>query len=263
VVRPTEFLVRRVASVLMLTLAFATEAKTAEEVTRVAPEQRPLEWDALEKTLQPAAGVSEVTFEFTATNCGMRSIEVIDARPSCGCTVVDLPDTPWRLAPGASGTLRAKVDFRGKQGLFRKMVHVFTSAGEQTLILTVDIPAPNDAERRRNQELAGANRQMVLHGDCARCHATPAAGKRGEELFFAVCTVCHLAPLRASMVPDLLVAKERRDGAYWRKWISEGKEATLMPGFATGQGGPLTPEQIESLVAYVMERLPTEPTARQ
>jgi mono/diheme cytochrome c family protein len=61
-------------------------------------------------------------------------------------------------------------------------------------------------------------------------------------------------------VPDLLVAREPRDAAYWEKWISEGKEGTLMPGFGRKRGGPLTAEQIASLVEYAMTRLPTEPS---
>ncbi len=234
----------------------------AEKTPGATVTPRPLEWDALEKSVTPTVGVGETVFEFKASNRGTQTVEVIEARPSCGCTIVDLPETPWRLAPGASGTLRAKVDFRGKHGMFRKAVQVQTSAGSQTLILTVNIPEAGEAERRRNQELAAANRQAVFRGDCARCHAEPAAGKRGQELFFAVCTVCHLAPLRASMVPDLLEPKESRDAADWRKWIGEGKDGTLMPAFAAAQGGPLTGEQIESLVAYALERLPTEPTKR-
>jgi mono/diheme cytochrome c family protein len=234
----------------------------AEKAAGAATPPRPLEWDALEKSVTPAVGVVETQFEFKASNRSSQTVEVIDARPSCGCTIVDLPETPWRLAPGAKGTLRAKVDFRGKHGMFRKTVQVHTSAGSQTLVLTVNIPEAGEAERRRNQELAAANRQAVFRGDCARCHAEPAAGKRGQELFFAVCTVCHLAPLRASMVPDLLEPKDSRDAAYWRKWIGEGKDGTLMPAFAAAQGGPLTGEQIESLVAFVLERLPTEPTKR-
>lgn len=234
----------------------------AEKTAGAAVTPQLLEWDALEKSVTPAVGMVETIFEFKASNRGPQTVEVIEARPSCGCTIVDLPETPWRLAPGASGTLRAKVDFSGKHGMFRKVVHVHTSAGSQTLVLTVNIPEAGEAERRRNQALAAANRQAVFRGDCARCHAEPAAGKRGQELFFAVCTVCHLAPLRASMVPDLLEPKESRDAAYWRKWIGEGKDGTLMPAFADAKGGPLTAEQIESLVAFVLERLPTEPTKR-
>jgi hypothetical protein len=61
------------------------------------------------------------------------------------------------------------------------------------------------------------------------------------------------------MVPDLAVAKAPRDAAYWRKWINEGKEGTLMPGFARMHGGPLSDEQITSLVDYVVGHFPAGP----
>jgi hypothetical protein len=68
-----------------------------------------------------------------------------------------------------------------------------------------------------------------------------------------------MAEHRASMVPTLLVAREPRDAAFWRKWISEGKEHTLMPAFAKEHGGPLTPEQIESLVEFAVTSFPKVP----
>jgi mono/diheme cytochrome c family protein len=74
-----------------------------------------------------------------------------------------------------------------------------------------------------------------------------------------MCGVCHLAGHRASMVPDLLVAREPRDAAWWTKWITEGKEGSLMPAFALQQGGPLSRSQIVSLVDFALANLPTEP----
>ena len=86
--------------------------------------------------------------------------------------------------------------------------------------------------RAQNQKVAAANRQMVFQGECASCHAAPTKDKYAGELFQSACGVCHTAPNRAKMVPDLLVARSQRDEAFWRKWISEGKEGTLMPAFA-------------------------------
>ena len=52
---------------------------------------------------------------------------------------------------------------------------------------------------------------------------------------------------------------EKRDAAYWRKWIAEGKEQTLMPAFHEKHGGPLSETQVESLVTFVLKNFPTEP----
>ena len=108
---------------------------------------------------------------------------------------------------------------------------------------------------------ARADRQAVLRGSCASCHVTPTIGKKGAELFQTACVICHAAEHRASFVPDLMVAKAPRDAAYWEKWIREGAEGTLMPAFAKEHGGSLDDEQIASLIAYLVEHLPTQPAA--
>ncbi|HUR56441.1 MAG TPA: c-type cytochrome, partial [Opitutaceae bacterium] len=171
-----------------------------------------------------------------------------------------MPSKPWVLAPGAGGSFRAKVDVRGKHGKFSKVIHVNSSAGMQMLSLVIDLPDDPESNRRQgNQATALANRQAVFHGDCAACHVAPTVGKAGDELFHAACGICHSASPRAAMVPDLMVASAPRDEAYWRKWIAEGREGSLMPAFAQKNGGPLTEAQIESLIAFALQRLPTKP----
>jgi mono/diheme cytochrome c family protein len=236
-----------------LTVDRAADAPVVREQTG------PLIWDALDKMVEAKLGDRAAEFSFKVTNTADREITIFQVRPSCGCTVVDLPATPWVLAPGAGGTVRATVDFTGKEGDLIKTLLVTASSGTQLLRMHIVVPRMDEKMRAANQKLALANRQAVFQGDCASCHATPAAGKKGEDLFREVCLVCHAPDQRASMVPDLLVAREHRDEAFWRKWISEGRESTLMPAFARKNGGPLTDEQIESLVEFAVQNLPTEP----
>ncbi|HVU33457.1 MAG TPA: DUF1573 domain-containing protein [Opitutaceae bacterium] len=219
----------------------------------------PLVWDAAEKTIpvKPSDGAAD--FDFTVTNTSKQPVTIEQIRPTCGCTVAEMPATPWVIAPGAKGTFSGYVNFRGKEGTFSKSLFVNSSAGTQVLTVTIKIPQLDDAQRKRNQEIAQANREAVFHGDCASCHLQPAIGRTGAELFTAACGVCHFAANRASMVPDLLTARQRRDAEFWRKWISDGKEGTLMPAWSKAKGGPLTRGQIESLVQFAMQTLPTEP----
>lgn len=224
-----------------------------------AERTHPLAWDAMEKTIAVKKGDSAVDFEFTATNRSAQPVEIQQLRPSCGCTTTDMPSVPWILAPGAKGSFRATVDFRGKSGRFIKTVAVQSTAGTQMLTLTVEIPELDLSGRELNQHLAAANRQQVFHGACASCHVAPIGDKLGADLFQAACAICHEAPQRATMVPDLHVAATPRDAQYWAKWIGDGKRGTLMPAFAKEHGGPLTDAQINSLVAYALERLPTQP----
>jgi hypothetical protein len=221
----------------------------------------PLVWDAMEKTLTPKLGEEILPFQFSVTNSSEKSVTIEQIRPTCGCTVAEMPSSPWVLEPGANGTFVGTIDVRGKEGTISKALFVNSTAGTQMLGITVKIPTLDDEARKRNQLLAQADRQAIFRGDCAICHVKPTVGRTGGELFTAACGVCHLSEHRASMVPDLLVAKEHRDAAYWRKWITEGKEGTLMPAWAQDHGGPLTREQIESLIQFAMAALPVDPVS--
>jgi mono/diheme cytochrome c family protein len=54
------------------------------------------------------------------------------------------------------------------------------------------------------------------------------------------------------MVPDLHKVNSEGGAEYWRNWIVKGKVGSLMPAWAQSEGGPLTPEQIESVVQYLL-----------
>ncbi|MEO5961028.1 MAG: DUF1573 domain-containing protein [Opitutaceae bacterium] len=226
---------------------------------QAAEPTHPLVWDAMQKSAAPKFEDGVVRFEFHVANRSKEPVKVYSVRASCGCTTVEAPPMPWTLAPGERGTVRAVVDFRGKEGEIGKDLLVSTVAGTQRLVMVIQVPPMSPAMRERNQVLAAANRQMVFQGDCAACHAAPAESRFGDDLFEAACAICHQAKHQASMVPDLKLAKEKRDTAWWTRWVSDGKEGTLMPGFAQKHGGPLSEQQVESLVEYLLATFPTEP----
>jgi mono/diheme cytochrome c family protein len=221
-----------------------------------------LVWDSTEKTIEPKPGDGAADFQFTAVNVSDKPVTIYQIRPTCGCTVAEMPASPWILAPGASGTFVGTIDFRGKEGTVAKAIFVNSSAGTQRLGLNVTIPTLDENARREAQMIAQKNRQAVFSGECAKCHLEPAKGKSGAELFMAACGVCHFSANRSTIVPDLLVARSHRDAAFWRQWITEGKEGTLMPAWSKQKGGPLTDEQIDSLVQYAVQMFPTEPPAK-
>jgi mono/diheme cytochrome c family protein len=321
----------------------------------------PLAWDALTKQQTLPPGETTAHFAFSVTNVSAGEVVVEKVSASCGCTAVQLPATPWRLAPGNHGDLKFIMDLRGKRGTVTKTATVQTSAGIKVLTLSAimpegratrvpdsilnvspltsnqtsadsprllqaahtpghpspAVPAPSPLARQgekamkpaaafsspspfvgrgerdgvrgerpagqvaqvpvlvsangtriarpsetrhaemqdnrtRNQALALADHQAVFRGDCARCHAEPAKGKLGKELYVAVCGICHDAEHRADMVPVLGKSDQAHNPAYWRTWITFGKPGSLMPAFAQSLGGPLDREQIESLAAYLV-----------
>jgi mono/diheme cytochrome c family protein len=260
-----------------VSLAFGTEERGGSHMAPAVPEHtrdgpaavdqnasaHPLVWDAMEKTIEPKPGDGAADFEFTVTNVSDKPVTIEQIRPSCGCTVAEMPSSPWIIAPGANGTFVGTIDFRGKEGVVSKSIFVNSTAGTQTLGIIVKIPTLDEEARKKNQMIAQQNRQAVFAGDCAKCHLEPIRERSGAELFTTACGVCHFSTRRSNIVPDLLTAREHRDAAFWRKWISEGKSGTLMPAWSKKNGGPLTDEQIESLVTFALQTLPTEPPAKE
>ena len=116
----------------------------------------------------------------------------------------------------------------------------------------------SEAERAAGIAAAKIDRQAVFKGDCASCHLKKIAGKYGQQLFESLCTICHEANPRATMVPDLAKLQIPTNEEFWRAWITAGKAGSLMPAFATSQGGPLSDLQIASLAAYLNASHPSK-----
>lgn len=225
----------------------------------------PLVWDSMEKTYKAKDGEATALFVFSATNTSPQDVIVDRVFPSCGCTTPQLPTMPWKLVPGANGELKASVDIKGKSGNLTKTMTVSSTAGQQLLVMKIEIPksaAMREQERQSNMAVAHADRQLVFRGACAECHVNKGEGKLGEELFVADCAICHNPPEghRNEMVPDLAALKVPMTEESWRNVIvNGGKPGTLMPAFAKDKGGPLTAEQVESLVKYAVKKFPFDP----
>jgi mono/diheme cytochrome c family protein len=206
-------------------------------------------------------GTPTVQYVFALTNISTEPITITSVHTSCGCTVAQLPTLPWTLAPGTNGQIKVVMNLAGKGGTVFKTVTVTSDKGIKNLLVKVVIQAvetgPMSSTREENQRIAKADRQAVFKGECAKCHAAPAQNRMGKDLFVAVCGICHEAEHRATLVADLRALKKETSADYWRTWINLGKEGTMMPAFAQIRGGPLAPEQVESLVDYLVEAFPS------
>lgn len=222
------------------------------------------------QVMRGPVGTADFTFTFAFTNHARTPVVIESVRTSCGCTVAKVPELPWKVVPGECGEFSVVLDARGKRGTVTKSVVLNTSIGARRLSVRAIIEkgvagggatdADGDGEggmgdRGRNMELARADRFAVFKGDCASCHAVPAEGKRGPALYAAVCGICHDSENRASMVPDLRNLGHATDREHWVRWITQGKEGTMMPGFARSEGGPLSVEQVESLADYLVRTI--------
>lgn len=215
-----------------------------------------LAFDALQKNVQLKPGERSGLFTFTVTNASKEEVVIHGIQTSCGCTAGKLPKQPWPLAPGETGEISFTMDMTGKFGTVTKTGTINTSAGPFILTLSstaapVDPKAMQAGDRMRNLQVAAADRQAIFRGDCANCHVHPTTGKVGKELYTTACGICHDAEHKASMVPWLRDPKRATDRNYWTKWISEGREGSLMAAFALNKGGILTDAQITSLVDYL------------
>jgi hypothetical protein len=59
------------------------------------------------------------------------------------------------------------------------------------------------------------------------------------------------------MVPDLHNLKVPTNDEFWRTWTAHGKPGSLMPAFATAEGGPLNDMQIASIATYLNFAIPS------
>ncbi len=219
-----------------------------------------LSWDAKKKKKEVEAGTSEATFRFHVTNEAGKAVTVKKIRTSCGCTVAKAPSMPWELAPKEGGEIDVTMDLRGKMGRITKSIFVDTSIGMESLTVQVKMPRMARAgtglsRRQRNQLKALRDPRAIFKNDCAQCHVKPAQGEYGKTLYQAACAICHEAHNRASMVPDLRELDHPTGREFWRRWVTHGKEGTMMPGFARSEGGPLTEKQVDSLVEYLQETM--------
>lgn len=107
-----------------------------------------LKWDAESKQYTPKAGETIAAYQFTATNTSKQEVSINTLRTSCGCTVAQLPTTPYKLAPGSNVTISVSLDFAGKQGQITKAVTVESSAGSKTLLVVANLPTPIKTESK-------------------------------------------------------------------------------------------------------------------
>jgi len=222
-----------------------------------------LAWDSLMKGTDVLSGLDFARFSFSFTNISGKNITVLDVHPSCGCTTAEMPPVPWTLPAGTDGQIKIKVNLAGKSGTVFKSVKVTTDQGNKQLMLKITIQTPppvklTDAQIEEGIKMSKADRQAIFKGDCASCHVKNVSGRYGQDLFNSICVVCHAAQNQATMVPDLSKLKVPTNREFWRTWITLGKPGSLMPSFATSQGGPLTDMQIASLAAYLNSVYPSK-----
>ena len=193
---------------------------------------------------------NEVRHRFTFKNAGTGNLVILSAKGSCGCTAAIVSTGPFK--PGETGYIDVTYDSRGKFGRVFKDVRVDSNDPSSPAMIALE------GMVMEGHHPAMATGEVLFKGSCAECHAIPAKGKEGKELYEAVCSMCH-DPILASKKMSL----PRQDLAFvsgknLKKNIADGLPNTSMPGFSMKHGGPLTKKQIKSLLKYLESLKPSE-----
>ncbi len=177
-------------------------------------------------------------------NRGATPITIQAIKTSCGCTVAAL--NKKHLLPGEETALSISIDMTGKRGNMEKEISIETADGVHTLIAKAAI------EIQSSGHGAGELQKVIFEPPCGDCHSKD-EGKTGKALFSAVCASCHGPNGGGGVAMGLNNLKFLRaisdDGLYGK--IAQGDEVTGMPGYHESKNGPLTSEQIESLIPYL------------
>lgn len=187
----------------------------------------------------------KVSKYFSFKNDGNGDLLIRDLKSSCGCTAAVASSGPYR--PGESGKVEVNYDSRGKFGHVVKEVKVVSNASNSPQTIAVEGMVFADMHPSKT------GTEALFSGSCAECHAVPAKGKKGAELYDAVCYMCHDFPQdhgKKWVAPDR-VSLSRLSKSQLKRLIAKGIPQTSMPGFSDHSGGPLSKEQIESLVEYL------------
>ncbi len=229
-----------------------------------------LSWQPQNPVHQVVPGEVGARFTFTAKNLTDSDAVILDVRPSCDCTTAEMPSRPWHIKAHETGKLEVIMDLRDKvfpttvPGALYRSLDIFGDGFTNILNFTVVVPpgltnsfTSNQVTRLWWQQLTLVNHQAPLkNNQCINCHFLPAYGKSGEYLYHTACGICHESKDRSSLVPDLAKLNTPISTNYWRDWITAGKLGTLMPGFASTNGGPLDDEQVRGLVDYLTKAYP-------
>jgi len=178
-------------------------------------------------------------------NIGGSPLRISRTEASCGCTVVSIDRDV--IPPNGTATLEILIDTTGKVGAVEKTVSIFsndTVEPEARLTLKVRVKSP----AHRGMSVEGVT---IFHGECRRCHVDVGMGLSGERLFQADCAMCHRSKDdEYSPGPPIEVLRVIEMDALKRA-TTKGIPDSSMPGFSKAEGGPLTEEQIQSLLQFL------------
>ena len=168
----------------------------------------------------------EIKGKLVLKNKGDELLKILGVSSTCGCTTLKLKERI--IKPGNVVDLDFLVDTRGKLGMVEKTITIHSNDPETPWKELVSFHAlPSGME--------GADTQAIFTPACSSCHIDSGINKKHEELYQAVCAMCHPT------------AKFNSRGVVLSDMITKGQKLIAMPAY----GGHLSEDQINSLVKFI------------
>ena len=185
---------------------------------------------------------------FVISNVGSDTLQIVSANPSCGCTAAVLDEK--KLAPGKTTRLKVTFDPHNKaEGPFFKTITIVSNS---VVDPQKQVKIHGNIYRSKLAHKEMMHLDGVFQGNCASCHVDKGKGELGAKLYEADCAICHGVKSDNKPGPDITADEMMNHSPdQWKKLIAEGRVNTNMPGFATKYKGPLSDEEIASLVDYL------------
>ena len=168
----------------------------------------------------------EIKGKLVLKNKGDELLKILGVSSTCGCTTLKLKER--KIKPGLEVDLDFVVDTRGKLGMVEKTITIHSNDPESPWKEIVTFHAlPSGME--------GADTQAIFTPACSSCHIDNGINKKHEDLYQAVCAMCHPT------------AKFNLRGVVLSDMISKGQKLIAMPAF----GDHLSKDQINSLIKFI------------
>jgi len=235
------------------------EYKEQERIKAEEASKPAISFDTLVLDLGKVDEGIELTGKFKVSNTGGGPLNIEDIKSSCGCTF-----PVWKrrkLGPGETVELPVTVDTAMKQDKVEKTLDVISNDPKRGFVtLTIKLEV-NDPHKMLAMGSDRGPSKIFTSEKCTSCHVDKGFGQFGKDLFEGDCAMCHRPGAKGTShegkpsVGPVLEELELKDPAllkHMREVISQGsKTHRSMPGFSVSAGGPLSEEQIDSLVAYL------------
>ncbi|MDH4229678.1 MAG: DUF1573 domain-containing protein [Nitrospirota bacterium] len=190
-------------------------------------------------------------YRFYFTNVGDADLAISEVTTPCGCTAVLAGQDV--IPPGGQSFIDVSYDSAARSGEVTRVITVHSNDSEEPE-LELKVVAQVDASMHEGFKVG----ETLFGPKCAECHVDPTVGKLGQELYDASCWFCHGRQRQGKTAPAL-GAYPPESAGFLRDMITSGRLGTEMPGFGKAQGGPLSAEQIESLLPVLYTTPPPAP----